>query len=112
LIKDELGQDQHLEENPPALSRITSDSPASRILRDFQYCFLLMDNGRRWRPQDQYFYHQEPPQQPQQNIRYGSAAADSVHNAQGLLAVYPMASATPTNHGNVLNQVDSPLLTL
>lgn len=38
-------------------------------------------------------------QHAQQNIRYGTAAADSVHNAQGLLAVYPMASATPTNHG-------------
>lgn len=76
--------------------------PRRARLRDPQYYFLLMDNNPRWRPQDQYFYHQEPPEQPQQNIRYGSAAADSVHHAQGLLAVYPMASATPTNHGIVL----------
>ncbi|KXN83113.1 Protein rad9 [Leucoagaricus sp. SymC.cos] len=57
-----------------------------------------MDNNYRWRPQDQHYHYQEPPQHPQQNIRYGSAAADSVQNAQGLLAVYPMASAMPTNH--------------
>jgi cohesin loading factor subunit SCC2 len=56
-----------------------------------------MDN-HRWTPQNQHFYH-GTPEHPQQSIQYGAATADSVHNAQGLLAVYPMASATPTNHG-------------
>lgn len=58
-----------------------------------------MDNHHRWRPQDQHSMNNETFQHAQQNIHYGTAAADSVHNAQGLLAVYPMASATPTNHG-------------
>jgi hypothetical protein len=29
-------------------------------------------------------------------------AVNSVHDAERLLAVYPMASATPSNHGGIL----------
>jgi len=58
-----------------------------------------MDDHHGWRPQDQLILNHETFQQAQHNIRYGTAAADSVHDAQGLLAVYPMASATPTSHG-------------
>jgi hypothetical protein len=39
------------------------------------------------------------------------AAADSLQDAQRLLAAYPMASATPSNHGEPLIGPHHPLLT-
>lgn len=38
---------------------------------------------------------------PQQDTNTSRAAAASVHDAQALLAVYPMASVTPTSHGEI-----------
>lgn len=64
-----------------------------------------MDDHRRWYPADQHCLNQEPFQRTQQNSLYGTATTDSVHNAQGLLAVYPMASATPTNHGMLVKKI-------
>lgn len=55
-------------------------------------------NSNNWYPQQNYDARlQGSPQAPIDRI-----AADSVHDAQRLLAVYPMASATPSNHGRNL----------
>ncbi|EDR13190.1 uncharacterized protein LACBIDRAFT_292430 [Laccaria bicolor S238N-H82] len=59
-----------------------------------------MDHNHHWLPQNGDRYHRRssshhPPQDPS---HFTGAAADTVQRAQQLLAVYPMASATPTNH--------------
>lgn len=56
-----------------------------------------MDNNTGWR----HNYDQNHRQQHPQDSQTSRAAAASVHDAQALLAVYPMASATPTNHGKI-----------
>ena len=64
-----------------------------------------MDNGNGWyRNQQQtspnyYYHHQQPQQRSPDHLHNSSAALDSVQDAQGLLAIYPPASATPTAHG-------------
>ena len=60
-----------------------------------------MDHNHHWLPQNGDRYHRRssshhPPQDPS---HFTGVAADTVQRAQQLLAVYPMASATPTNHG-------------
>lgn len=89
------------------LSRITCDSRvnSTSIIGFEQHLGVLMDDHRRWYPADQHCLNQEPFQRTQQNSLYGTATTDSVHNAQGLLAVYPMASATPTNHGMLVKKI-------
>jgi len=96
------------------LSRITCDSRVNSTsiigfeqLGFEQHLGVLMDDHRRWYPADQHCLNQEPFQRTQQNSLYGTATTDSVHNAQGLLAVYPMASATPTNHGMLVKKNNS-----
>ncbi|KAF9457433.1 hypothetical protein BDZ94DRAFT_1326256 [Collybia nuda] len=62
-----------------------------------------MDRNTAWgRNFDQNHHHiPQQSQRTQQDSRTSRAAATSVHDAQSLLAVYPMASAMPTNHGNM-----------
>ncbi|KAK2465765.1 hypothetical protein APHAL10511_002309 [Amanita phalloides] len=63
-----------------------------------------MDNGQGWYRQPQqtspthYYYQHQQQQRPQDQHHISPAALDSVQDAQGLLAVYPPASATPTVH--------------
>ncbi|KAF5374102.1 hypothetical protein D9615_008832 [Tricholomella constricta] len=52
-----------------------------------------MDRRQGWQN-----YHPNQPQERQQEAPLSRVAANSVHDAQGLLAVYPMASVNPTNH--------------
>jgi len=52
---------------------------------------------------NQHWYHQQSIDYSQPDDQHDAplarVAADSVHDAHGLLAVYPMASATPASHG-------------
>jgi hypothetical protein len=73
------------------------------IAVELQYWWSLdaMDGRQHWQQQNQYQYNQTYNQNYQQSeSQYSQAASDSVQDAQGLLAVYPMASANPTNHGS------------
>jgi len=53
----------------------------------------MPDPHRPWQPS------QQDHNRRQQEGPFSRAAANSVQDAQGLLAAYPMASVNPTNHG-------------
>lgn len=59
-----------------------------------------MDRNNSWYPHQntQYSYQDYTHNQPQ-DPQTSRVAADSVQDAHGLLAAYPMASATPSTHG-------------
>ena len=64
-----------------------------------------MDNGHGWYRNNQqrnptyHYHHQQYQERLPDHHHNSSAALDSVQDAQGLLAVYPPASATQTAHG-------------
>ncbi|KAF8158512.1 hypothetical protein B0H34DRAFT_797892 [Crassisporium funariophilum] len=56
-----------------------------------------MNHNHQWFPRNNGQYYMNDGQQPPQDP-HATDPTDSVQNGHGLLAVYPPASATPTNH--------------
>lgn len=90
---------------PSRARRVRTQLGLANSVQALQKPRKAMDRNQQWYPNQQQQYYQQPSQQyhDPRAARAPAAAADAVQDAHGLLSVYPLASATPTTHGEIVS---------